>query len=99
MSDQDFKVYENGLRRAADRQGLQLVKNRRRDPRAHDYGTYLLLDADTRAVVYDVDLSIDEVDYYLQRNMDFRLRGIVIPRKEKRCIRRRLLTLMTDPGI
>jgi hypothetical protein len=29
----------------AARQGLQLIKSRRRDPRALDYGTYWLVDA------------------------------------------------------
>ena len=29
----------------ASRQGLQLMKSRRRDPRALDYGTYWLVDA------------------------------------------------------
>jgi hypothetical protein len=41
---QDPKVRENRLRRAASRQGLLLVKSRRRDPKAHDYGLYLLVD-------------------------------------------------------
>ena len=36
------KVRENRLRRMAERQGLQLVKSRRRDPRALDYGEYHL---------------------------------------------------------
>ena len=39
------KVRENRLRRMASRQGLQLLKSRRRDPRALDYGTYWLVDA------------------------------------------------------
>jgi hypothetical protein len=39
------KVRENRLRRMASRQGLQLVKSRRRDRRALDYGTYWLVDA------------------------------------------------------
>jgi len=39
------KIRENRLRRMATRQGLQLVKSRRRDPRALDYGTYWLVDA------------------------------------------------------
>jgi hypothetical protein len=39
------KVRENRLRRMAGRQGLQLLKSRRRDPRALDYGRYWLVDA------------------------------------------------------
>jgi hypothetical protein len=44
-SNTQEKVRENRLRRMAARQGLQLVKSRRRDPRALDYGTYWLVDA------------------------------------------------------
>jgi hypothetical protein len=39
----DQKVRENRLRRVAQRQGLLLVKSRRRDPRAHDFGLYALV--------------------------------------------------------
>ena len=45
--DNKERVRENRLRRAAQRQGLQLVKSRRRDPRAFDFGTYQLLDGTT----------------------------------------------------
>ena len=38
----DEKVRENRLRRMAERQGLELRKSARRDPRAIDYGTYML---------------------------------------------------------
>jgi hypothetical protein len=37
------KVRENKMRRVAERQGLQLVKSRRRDPRATGYATYWLV--------------------------------------------------------
>lgn len=46
-----LKVHENRLRRMAKRQGLVLEKSRRRDTQALDYGCYLLLDAETTAVV------------------------------------------------
>lgn len=36
------KVRENKVRRAAERQGYAISKNRRRDPRALGYGTYSL---------------------------------------------------------
>ena len=36
--DQDQKVRENRMRRAAERQGFVLEKSRRRDPRAIGYG-------------------------------------------------------------
>jgi hypothetical protein len=42
MSHAD-KTRENRLRRMAARQNSQLVKVRRRDPRAWDYGTYHLI--------------------------------------------------------
>ena len=66
MSDED-KVRENRLRRAAQRQGLTLTKSRRRDPRATDYGTYMLVDRQTNAVVASgsqsgYGLSLDDVD-------------------------------------
>jgi hypothetical protein len=44
MSDQ--KVRENRLRRMAERQGLRLVKSRRRDPHALDYQLYALVSED-----------------------------------------------------
>lgn len=42
MTDQQRKVLENRLRRAAERQGLRLERSRLRDPRAIGYGTYQL---------------------------------------------------------
>jgi hypothetical protein len=39
----DEKVRENRLRRKAERQGLKLVKSRRRDPLALDYQLYALI--------------------------------------------------------
>ena len=66
MSGED-KIRENRLRRAAQRQGLMLTKSRRRDPRATDYGTYMLVDQQTNAVVaYGLQsgygLSLDEIE-------------------------------------
>lgn len=43
-SNTSQKARENRLRRMADRQGLLLVKSRRRDPRALDYGQYVLVE-------------------------------------------------------
>lgn len=53
------KTQENRLRRSARRQGLRLVKSRRRDPRCIDYGTYMLID--DRNIVVAWDMSIDAV--------------------------------------
>ncbi len=71
MSPTEYKTYENRLRRAADRQGLQLAKSRSRDPRATDYGSYMLADRDTNSVVAygspsGYGLGLDEVDRALR---------------------------------
>ena len=64
------KVRENKLRRMAERQGLRLEKSRRRDPRAYDYGTYQLVDANTNWLVASnhntgYGLDLDEVEAVL----------------------------------
>lgn len=51
MTIENAKVRENRLRRMAERQGLRLIKSRRRDTRAYDYGTYVLVDQETTALV------------------------------------------------
>jgi hypothetical protein len=75
------KVRENKLRRMAERQGLRLQKSRRRDPRALDFGTYRLVDAEmTRNAPHAVHedwlfdggrrMTLDEVEAYLTREHD-----------------------------
>ena len=64
------KVRENRLRRMAARQGLSLVKSRRRDPRAINFGTYMLVDISTNAVVAGdhergYGLTLDDVEKWL----------------------------------
>jgi hypothetical protein len=49
-SEQEYKVLENKLRRAAVRQGLRLEKSRMRDPRAITFGTYRLIDESSNTV-------------------------------------------------
>jgi hypothetical protein len=71
------KIRENRLRRMAERQGLQLVKSRRRDSLAIGYGTYWLVgDEDGPYYVPStVDIktrrptgyTMDEVEGYLIR--------------------------------
>lgn len=67
----DEKVRENRLRRMADRQGLRLVKSRRRDPRAIDYGGWMIVDVVTNGIVAGTEAvgrpswSLDEVERYL----------------------------------
>jgi hypothetical protein len=70
--DTTDKIRENRLRRAAQRQGLALTKSRRRDPRAYDFGTFMLVDTSTNAVVaYGLEsgygMSLDEVETALNR--------------------------------
>jgi hypothetical protein len=63
------KVRENRLRRMAERQGLRLVKSRRRDPRALGYGGYMIVDPHRDAAVAGAlgarSLDLDEVERFL----------------------------------
>ena len=65
------KVRENRLRRMAERQGLEIQKSRRRDPRAVDYDRWLILDARANAVVAGIEgtprhgMTLDAVEAYL----------------------------------
>jgi hypothetical protein len=72
------KVRENKLRRAAHRQGLQLAKSRARDPRAIDFGRYVLRDELTTGVVFGIGVhqrftaTLDDIEAYLARPIDDR---------------------------
>jgi hypothetical protein len=63
------KTRETRLRRMAERQGLRLVKSRRRDPRAIDFGDFMLVDAETNSIVVGeigrVRCSLDDIERYL----------------------------------
>jgi hypothetical protein len=62
------KVRENRLRRVAQRQGYTLQKSKRRDPRAIDYGLFLIVDQNNRIVAkgrHGEWLEIDEVEEWL----------------------------------
>jgi hypothetical protein len=63
----DEKIVENRLRRMAQRQGLRLIKSKRRDPRAIDYGQYWLADISTNGAVAggQFGVSLDEVEEFL----------------------------------
>jgi hypothetical protein len=70
--EQEVKVRENRLRRAAERQGLRLVKSRRRDPRAFDYGKYMLVDSESNAIVHGlvaghIGAGLDDIEAYLNQ--------------------------------
>lgn len=58
------KVRENRARRAAARQRLQLVKSRRRDPRAWDFGLFMLVDANNATVLGEWT-NLENVENYL----------------------------------
>lgn len=69
--DQSDKVRENRLRRMADRQGLRLVKSRRRDERAVDFGGYMLVDVQTGGAVcgfgpFGYAADLDDIEAYLK---------------------------------
>lgn len=65
---------ENRLRRMAERQGLKLMKSRRRDPRAYDYGGYSLVDEHSKALVLGevagrmYGANLDEIETFLTRD-------------------------------
>lgn len=64
------KVRENRLRRMASRQGYRVLKSRRRDDRAYDYGGYMIIDANTNFVVWGSHplafcLSLGDVEDWL----------------------------------
>lgn len=46
------KVLENRLRRTASRRGFTLMKTRRRDPKALDFGQYTLTDQHGKSSVF-----------------------------------------------
>lgn len=58
------KVRENRLRRMALRQGFKLMKNRRRDPRARDYGIWYLVQID-RNIHAGEFYSLDQIEGWL----------------------------------
>jgi hypothetical protein len=74
--EQSIKVRENRLRRMAERQGLRLLKNPRRDPHATDFGSYMLTDM-SKVLVADFGWDhpaipeggswLNEVEAYLTR--------------------------------
>ncbi|WIB64363.1 hypothetical protein [Curtobacterium sp. MCBD17_040] len=73
MNDLNEKSREIRLRNAAKRQGLELQKSRRRDPRAYDFGTYQLIDPATNTIAaYGLQggfgLTLDEIEATLQED-------------------------------
>jgi hypothetical protein len=77
LRDAADKVRENRLRRMAERQGLRLVKSRRRDPHAFDHGRYMLHTIGTNDVVFGAPITgpngsatLDEVEEFLSNSRD-----------------------------
>ncbi|GAA4169085.1 hypothetical protein [Shinella granuli] len=69
MAETD-KVKENRVRRVAERRGMRLEKSRRRDPKAIDFGGYMLIDAATNTVIlgstsYAYSASLDDIEEFL----------------------------------
>ncbi len=74
MTTTEHKIYENRLRRMAQRQGLRLIKSRRRDPNALQYGTYGLVDVQTNglatyggAVSEGYGLDLTEIEAHMRK--------------------------------
>jgi hypothetical protein len=66
-----FKIREN--RRAAQRQRLKLVKSRRRDPRAYDFGRYWLIDPDNNTIEVghpDFGMTLEEIEAALAEGVN-----------------------------
>lgn len=63
--DIEDKVRENRLRRMATRQQLKLVKSRRRDERAYDFGVYWISDLNNNLQSPEAGMNIDEVEEFL----------------------------------
>ena len=61
------KIRENRLRRAAERQGLKLVKSKRRDKRALDYAGWMIANVQTGSIEAGGHglLNLDEVERFL----------------------------------
>jgi hypothetical protein len=64
MTNYEFKVTENKLRRCAHRRGLSLIKSRSRDPSAPDFGKYMIHDIRGRKIVAEL-LGFEDVRDYL----------------------------------
>jgi len=69
LAPRQYKSLETRLRNAAKRQKLVLVKSKRRDPNAFDYGHYWLVDINGNTVVGDDETTgLDGIAAYLYRN-------------------------------
>jgi hypothetical protein len=60
--------YERALRRTAERQQMRLVRSARRDPKARDYSTYMLISQFGEGPTVLKHASLQEVEAYLHMN-------------------------------
>jgi hypothetical protein len=65
MTARQHRSLEARCRRAADRRDLHMIKSRRRDTRAIDYGAYWLSDVDNWLVSPEIGMNLVEVAEYL----------------------------------
>ena len=68
----EFKVRENRIRRKLIRMGYRLIKSRRRDPQAYDYGGYMIVDECNRVVSgtesgLAFELTLDNVEDWIKQ--------------------------------
>lgn len=64
MSQAECKALESKLRRRAQRCGLNIIKSRRRDPDAPDFGKYMILELQGRRIAAS-GLEFNELAEYL----------------------------------
>lgn len=69
------KIREKRLRNAAKRQGYDITKSRTRDPRALDYGGWMVIDPRSNSIEAGgmgdgFQMSIDEVEKWLTSDHD-----------------------------
>ena len=80
------KTYENLIRRATKRQGYTLVKSRRRDPLARDFGTYGVTDGTGSWVFADEETgygkSLSDVAEWLTDRDRLAQAGVKVARYE-----------------
>ena len=100
----DEKVRENRLRRVAERRGYRLLKSRRRDPEALDYGGYMLLDAASNTVILGASpraifATLEDVEKYSVHHEDrvINVRVTELPR-EHRKVNLELVGLPREPS-
>lgn len=66
------KIRENRMRRKLDRMGYRLIKSRRKDPDAFDYGLFAIVDQNHNSLMHEslagsiYALDLEEVDSWIE---------------------------------